>query len=223
MSTTTVYKTFNSGDVLTAADLNSSFDQLLTGGINSINNANIAAAAAIAYSKLNLTSNIVNADISASAAIAASKIAFGDNAPDIDPKVRVYLGSSQNNIADSTATKVLLDTEDYDAGSDFASYRFTAPTTGYYLVIGSVTYNEVIAEKRYLSLVYVNNAVRLTGCIHSGTVGSPNAIIVTVSDVLSLTAGDYVELFAQHQGGAATVDVLTGQDSTFLTVHLLSI
>lgn len=41
----------------------------------SIVNGDINAAAAIAYSKLNLTGNIVNADINASAAIALSKLA----------------------------------------------------------------------------------------------------------------------------------------------------
>jgi hypothetical protein len=47
---------------------------IATGGIV---NSMVNAAAAIAYSKLNLTGNILNADISASAAIARSKIASG--------------------------------------------------------------------------------------------------------------------------------------------------
>lgn len=46
----------------------------LTGGIV---NADVAGAAAIAYSKLNLTGTIVNADISAAAQIAASKLVDG--------------------------------------------------------------------------------------------------------------------------------------------------
>lgn len=44
---------------------------------SSIVNADIGASAAIAYSKLNLTGNIVNADVSASAAIAYSKLSLG--------------------------------------------------------------------------------------------------------------------------------------------------
>lgn len=43
--------------------------------ITNIENADIKAAAAIAYSKLNLATSIVNADVSASAAIAGTKIA----------------------------------------------------------------------------------------------------------------------------------------------------
>ena len=72
MATVTTTKTWASGDVLTAADLNAEFSNLLNA--LAIVNADISASAAIAYSKLNLTGNIVNADVSSSAAIAASKI-----------------------------------------------------------------------------------------------------------------------------------------------------
>lgn len=44
---------------------------------SNISNVNVAAGAAIVYSKLNLTGTIVNADISSSAAIAGSKLAAG--------------------------------------------------------------------------------------------------------------------------------------------------
>lgn len=47
--------------------------------LSNIANAQIKAAAAIAYSKLNLTGTIVNADVNASAAIAVSKLAAGSS------------------------------------------------------------------------------------------------------------------------------------------------
>lgn len=52
MASTSRVKTWISGDTLTAADLNAEFDNLLTGGINNIANANIASGAAIAESKV---------------------------------------------------------------------------------------------------------------------------------------------------------------------------
>ena len=52
MASTSRQKTWVSGDTLTAADLNAEFDGMLTGGINSISNANVATNAAIAQSKL---------------------------------------------------------------------------------------------------------------------------------------------------------------------------
>lgn len=55
MATTSRVTTWSSGDVLTASALNGEFNNLLTGGINSIANANIASDAAIATSKINTT------------------------------------------------------------------------------------------------------------------------------------------------------------------------
>ena len=55
MATTARVKTWISGDTLTASDLNAEFDNLLTGGINNIENANIASGAAIAASKISGT------------------------------------------------------------------------------------------------------------------------------------------------------------------------
>lgn len=70
-------KTWISGDVLTASDLNAEFNNIVNDYNGGITNANINASAAIAYSKLNLTGSILNADIHASAAIAISKINTG--------------------------------------------------------------------------------------------------------------------------------------------------
>ncbi len=72
MATTSRVTTWISGDTLTAAALNTEFNNLLTGGINNIENANVASGAAIAYSKLSLTGAILNADLAGS--IAATKI-----------------------------------------------------------------------------------------------------------------------------------------------------
>lgn len=52
--------------------------------LGNLSNANIAAAAAIAYSKLNLASSIVNSDISGSAAIAYSKLALSNSIVNTD-------------------------------------------------------------------------------------------------------------------------------------------
>lgn len=74
MSTISRVRTWNTGETLTAADLNAEFNNILNDYNGGITNANISGSAAIAYSKLNLTGGIVNADISGSAGIAASKI-----------------------------------------------------------------------------------------------------------------------------------------------------
>ncbi len=63
------------GKATTDVFTNKTFDVDATGNVlSNIANANIKAAAGIAYSKLNLTGGVVNADINASAAIAYSKL-----------------------------------------------------------------------------------------------------------------------------------------------------
>jgi hypothetical protein len=52
MATVTRITTWNSGDTLTANALNAEFNNILTGGVNNIENANIASGAAIATSKI---------------------------------------------------------------------------------------------------------------------------------------------------------------------------
>lgn len=52
MATTARVKTWISGDTLTAADLNAEFNNLLTGGINNIQDANVAVGAAIGEAKI---------------------------------------------------------------------------------------------------------------------------------------------------------------------------
>jgi hypothetical protein len=66
-------QTFGATETITNTKLHNLVD---LGSVSGIVNADIAPAAAIAYSKLNLALSILNADISASAAIAYSKLAL---------------------------------------------------------------------------------------------------------------------------------------------------
>ena len=75
MSLATKPYTFSAGATIVASEHNSNFDIIYNEFNGYISNANIASAAAIAYSKLNLTGGIVNADISGSAAIVDTKLA----------------------------------------------------------------------------------------------------------------------------------------------------
>lgn len=82
MATVTRTKVWIDGNVLTANDLNTEFNNLLNA--LGIVNADIAAGAAIAYSKLSLTGSIVNTDISSSAAIAYSKLSLAGSIQNSD-------------------------------------------------------------------------------------------------------------------------------------------
>lgn len=72
---------------------------------STIVNADVNAAAAIAYSKLNLTSSIVNADVSASAAIAYSKLNLASSIVNAD--VASGAAIAVNKLAALTANKAV--------------------------------------------------------------------------------------------------------------------
>ncbi len=66
-----------------------------------IANANVDAAAAIAYSKLNLAGSIVNADVNASAAIAYSKLNLATSIVNADVNASAAIAYSKLNLATS--------------------------------------------------------------------------------------------------------------------------
>lgn len=137
-------------------------------------------------------------------------------------KCRVYLNAAQLNITNSTATKVLLDTENYDVGSDFdtANSRFVAPVDGYYLVAAQVGYTGFAADSRCSTEIYVNGSRYSFGW-------ESNGLATTVrnhfSDIVYCGAGQYIELYTTQITGASTTDLISASESTFMAIHLLSI
>ncbi len=145
---------------------------------------------------------------------------YTDKAPNINVKARAYLSASQLDLVHGTATKVGLDAETYDIGSDFADGKFTAPVNGYYLVTGQIRFTGVVANKSYISEIRVNGLTRLQTSYHASLSTHLSAVF---SDIIYLDADDYIELFAISNADVDTVDILGGTNYTFMTVHLLSV
>jgi len=97
--------------------------------------------------------------------------------------------------------------------------RFIVPVTGYYQINANIAYTSVIADKRYFVVVYKNGAYAIRAELHSS---NTEDITIALSDILYLTAGDYLELMAR-QSGANTVDIVNAEYITFMSVHLLSV
>lgn len=148
----------------------------------------------------------------------------GDNAIQTLIKARAYPNATQV-ITTATDTHVLLQSEDYDIGGDFASSTFTALVTGYYLVTGRVTYNTPTDGKRYWVKLWKNTASVAYASIVAAATGTAT-ICPAVADVLHLAATDTVKLYTYHDKGSDdTINNGAGgkQQQTCLTVHLLSV
>lgn len=141
---------------------------------------------------------------------------------------RVYLGSDMtagdNGPVDEEPTKVLLATENFDIGSNFSSYKFTAPVAGYYQFnwsasitnAGSVIYNAFAS-------IYVNGAERSRGTRPYNS-GAAFALIKSGgSDLIYMTAGQYAELYVYaNTSDSSACTVSAGSPLTFMSVHLVS-
>jgi len=141
-----------------------------------------------------------------------------------DYKARAYLSAQQSNIVDATATKVLLNAETYDPGGNFdadgVDSEFIAPISAYYLIHGQITWINVVVAKRYRACINIEGVQKARAISQSSMA---NHISAVVTDVLYVAAGESIDLRAYHQAGVDTPDIEGGQDSTYLTIHILSI
>lgn len=139
-------------------------------------------------------------------------------------RARAYLNANQLNVATATATKVLLDTIDYDTNNNFdvtTNHRWTSPVTGYYLITGSIASKDTegVSGTRWITEIFKNGSViKYSAAYHAGTSG----VVVVNSDIFLLNATDYIELFLYHEAGANKT-IQSSSPDTSLAIHLLSI
>ena len=127
----------------------------------------------------------------------------GDVTFDGNSRVRAYLATSAQSIADDTITKVAFNAESYDSLGEFASNKFIATKAGYYSIHSAVLWNAPVDTKSYQIFIYKNNAeIARDARTASGT----DTISSVISDIVSLAVGDYIETFVYHNsGGAKTI------------------
>jgi len=106
-------------------------------------------------------------------------------------------GNANLSISSATFTKVPINVVEYDTNSNFSNstYRFTATIAGYYQVNGSISYETSSSITRFLSAIYRNGSEYKRG-------GDFNlaGIQTTISSVVYLGVGDYVELYGYATG-----------------------
>lgn len=124
--------------------------------------------------------------------------------------------SGTQSIPNSTDTAVTFDTEYFDVGgyhdNSTNNSRITIPSgkDGYFLFLGQINYASNGTGGRYAYIVV--NGTYIQQAVFSAS--SQSYTIANISTVLSLVAGDYVQLITvQNSGGALNVEYATKQTS----------
>lgn len=111
--------TLDGSETLTNKNINANLNT-----IQNISNGNVAAAAAIAYSKLNLTGSIINADVASAAGIVYSKLLLTGGIVNAD--ISASASISRSKIATGNISQVLIN----DASGNFTSEATLAVSRG---------------------------------------------------------------------------------------------
>lgn len=144
-------------------------------------------------------------------------------------RARAYRNTTTQAIANNTWLKVQLNAENFDEKSEFDSttnYRFTAKEDGYYQISGRVRFTT--PTNITLAGAYASVAIYLNGALYSygnnlvwadagnDDIDTNNGLLY--SDLIYMTAGQYIELWAfQNSGNAATINL--GSAETYLSIH----
>ena len=138
------------------------------------------------------------------------------------PSGKLYLLSSQLNLVNGVATKVLFDTiaPNYkDAIEDIANSRIVLNATGFYLVVAHVFLTDTVADKAYKISIYENGAEKECDYKHSGN-NTLFQIGLEFTCLDYIEAGHYIEVFVTSQSGIDTADIYGGADKrTFLAIQ----
>lgn len=103
-------------------------------------------------------------------------------------KFSAYRNAAVSTVA-GTWVKISFDVEDFDTGSNFATGKFTAPVTGFYLFNWQVGLPVGTANADNVAALYKNGTVIQWGAEQSTPSGCGGV------GLLQATAGDYFEIF----------------------------
>ncbi len=111
---------------------------------------------------------------------------------------------------------IFVDTDTWEV----QAARFVAPVTGPYLVRGSISWGNAVADKSYYTLVYVNGSEATMSIAITAIASSP---LIPCTDILYLSAGDKVDVWGWHNAGTGTVYANQYAGRTAFSIHLLSV
>lgn len=137
----------------------------------------------------------------ATGAVTQSILASGVGAT--GPAFSAYMASGQN-ITTGTATKVVLNAEEFDTNNNFDSttnYRFTPTVAGYYAVTAHSFWNLGVTSIVCTCLIYKNGSAFKNG--FGGGSNTSGYFTVEVNALIYMNGStDYLEVYVQQYSGS---------------------
>ena len=129
-------------------------------------------------------------------------------------------GSADQTLTNQTYTKMTFDSEGVDAGSNFASDKYTVPSAGKYFFEAQVKGQSSTDAKIqiFVTAIYKNGSMVVRN--HNElTTGYEKMISKNVSIILDLAASDYIEVYCYL--GQASSTTLTVAGDSYGATHFL--
>jgi hypothetical protein len=116
-----------------------------------------------------------------------------------NPAARAYLSATQT-VTTGTTVKVAFNTESFDITSNFdtTNNKFTVPSAGRYLIVVHILM-DIINVANLGCHIYVNN-FSVSQHLHDNATANDQSFDFT--DILNLSANDYIEIFFNNNTGA---------------------
>jgi len=126
--------------------------------------------------------------------------------------------TDNQSISNNTNTKVTFQTEILDSNGAFASNRFTIPNgtaDAKYFIFAQTYHNSGNNSDMKIATLnlFVNNS-RQAMSVFDARSNQPRGVGMTISKILALSAGDYVEVFAQMDTDDGSMTISGGDSQT---------
>jgi hypothetical protein len=168
------------------------------------------------------------------AAVGAKPLSFFTNATErmridasgrvtmpLQPAFQVRPASLQSNIAVDTAVTIVLGTEAFDVGSNFASNTFTAPVTGKYQFNVELRLDNIDTAAGYYHLNLITSNRTYFSIVDPGVLASDPAYwSLGLSVLADMDASDTAYVVIYQAGGTAQTDINNDAGNTIFSGYL---
>lgn len=223
MASLAITNTLSNGATILASEHNTNYSDIVT----YVNNRNAGSSTWDAVS----ISSASNVPFTANNSTGTQDIArFQDNGTNVlqilnggivnmasQSAARAYRNTSAQTLNDNSTTKIQFNAESFDVQSEFDSatnFRFTATKDGKYLVAAALT--GVATSTTDMTIFIYKNGSEFS---RAGMANPSSTCSVVISDVVSLSATDYIEIFANMNSNATTTNVSNGENLSFVAIH----